>query len=72
MNLLKKEYTRQKDKIGGLEDEVAALRAEQEAAAAAKSGMKKGGRVKKMAAGGSASKRADGCAQRGKTRGKMV
>jgi hypothetical protein len=30
------------------------------------SGMKKGGMV------GSASKRADGCAQRGKTRGKMV
>ena len=28
--------------------------------------------VKKMAKGGSASKRADGCAQRGKTRGKMV
>ena len=39
-------------------------------------GMKKGGKVKKMAKGGavksSASKRADGCAQRGKTRGKMV
>ena len=38
-------------------------------------GAKKGGRVKKYAAGGSvssASKRADGCAQRGKTRGKMV
>jgi hypothetical protein len=34
--------------------------------------MKKGGKVKKMAAGGSASKRADGCAIRGKTRGKMV
>lgn len=34
--------------------------------------MKKGGKVKKMAAGGSASKRADGCAQRGKTRGRMV
>lgn len=34
-------------------------------------GMKKGGCVK-MAKGGSASKRADGCAQRGKTRGKMV
>jgi hypothetical protein len=33
--------------------------------------MKKGGCVK-MAKGGSASKRADGCAQRGKTRGKMV
>lgn len=38
-------------------------------------GMKKGGKVKKMAKGGSvssASKRADGCAQRGKTRGRMV
>jgi hypothetical protein len=36
------------------------------------SGYKKGGKVKKMAAGGSASKRADGCAVKGKTRGKMV
>ena len=43
-----------------------------EGAQGAAPGMKKGGRVKKMAAGGSASKRADGCAQRGKTRGKMV
>lgn len=34
-------------------------------------GYKKGGCVK-MAKGGSASSRADGCAQRGKTRGKMV
>ena len=34
-------------------------------------GMKKGGKVKKMASGGSASKRADGIAQRGKTRGKV-
>jgi hypothetical protein len=33
-------------------------------------GMKKGGAVK--AKSSSASKRADGCAQRGKTRGKMV
>ena len=32
---------------------------------------KKGGQVKKMAAGGSVSSRADGIAQRGKTRGKM-
>jgi len=32
----------------------------------------KGGAVKKYAAGGSVSKRADGCAQRGKTRGRMV
>lgn len=38
----------------------------------AQPGMKKGGKVKKMASGGSASKRADGCAMRGKTRGKMV
>jgi hypothetical protein len=35
-------------------------------------GMKKGGKVKKMASGGSASKRADGCAVRGKTKGKFV
>lgn len=33
---------------------------------------KRGGQVKKMASGGSASSRADGCAQRGKTRGMMV
>lgn len=35
------------------------------------SSMKRGGKVKKMASGGSASGRADGIAQRGKTRGKM-
>jgi hypothetical protein len=35
-------------------------------------GMKKGGYVKKMAAGGSASKRADGVASHGKTKGKFV
>jgi hypothetical protein len=37
-------------------------------------GAKKGGHVKKMAKGGSvsASKRADGCAMRGKTKGRMV
>jgi hypothetical protein len=34
-------------------------------------GMKHGGKVKKMASGGSASKRADGIATKGKTRGKM-
>jgi hypothetical protein len=40
-----------------------------------KLGMKKGGSVKKMASGGkvsSASKRADGCCVKGKTRGRMV
>ena len=31
-----------------------------------------GGAIKKMASGGSASRRADGCAQRGKTKGTMV
>jgi hypothetical protein len=38
----------------------------------AQMGMKKGGGVKKMASGGSASSRADGIAQRGKTKGKML
>ena len=38
----------------------------------ARNEMKKGGGVKKFASGGSVSSRADGCAQRGKTRGKMV
>lgn len=33
---------------------------------------KRGGKVKKMAAGGSVSKRADGCAVKGKTRGRMI
>ena len=36
-------------------------------------GMKRGGKVKKMARGGStASKRGDGCAVKGKTRGRFV
>jgi hypothetical protein len=35
-------------------------------------GYKKGGKVKKMAVGGSASSRADGCAMKGKTKGTMV
>ena len=35
-------------------------------------GMKKGGATKKMASGGSASARADGIAQKGKTKGKML
>ena len=43
--------------------------------APARQGMKKGGSVKKMAKGGSvssASKRADGCATKGKTKGRMI
>lgn len=35
-------------------------------------GKSKGGSIKKYTSGGSVSTRADGCAQRGKTRGKMV
>jgi hypothetical protein len=35
-------------------------------------GMKHGGTVKKMAKGGTASKRADGCATKGKTKGRFV
>ena len=34
--------------------------------------MKRGGAVKKMSSGGSASSRADGCAVKGKTKGQMV
>jgi len=62
-----KEYeNRKQDKMEAEE----MLRAQEQAAAeqAAAQGMKKGGKVKLS----SASKRADGCASRGKTRGKMV
>jgi hypothetical protein len=41
-------------------------------AADGKGAMKKGGMTKKMAAGGSASKRADGVATKGKTKGTML
>ena len=51
-------------------DEEEKRRMEEQAAAeqAAAQGMKKGGKVKMSPA----SKRADGCAQRGKTKGRMV
>jgi hypothetical protein len=54
----------------GYKDEEEERRAQEQAAAeqAAAQGMKKGGKVKMS----SASKRADGCAIKGKTRGKMV
>lgn len=48
------------------DDEEERQRKEAEASAASRRGMKKGGMV------GSASKRADGCAVKGKTRGKIV
>ena len=54
----------------GYKDEEEERRAQEQAAAeqAAAQGMKKGGRVKMS----TASKRADGVAQRGKTKGRMV
>ena len=54
-------------KIKALEAEVAAGRKSRQQAQA-EAGMKKGGKVKSS----SASKRADGCCVKGKTRGKMV
>jgi hypothetical protein len=66
---VKKYEDRKQDKM---EEQAAAEQAAAEQAAAeqaaAEGGMKKGGKVKVS----SASKRADGVAQRGKTRGKMV
>jgi hypothetical protein len=58
----------QNEKIKALEAEVAAgKKTQQQAAMEARStGMKKGGKVS------SASKRADGCAIKGKTKGRMV
>jgi hypothetical protein len=61
-----------RDKQKEKEAAQAAMKAAPGAAKAVQPGMKKGGKVKQMASGGSASKRADGCAQRGKTRGKII
>lgn len=58
------------DKAKGAESEEEKRRREQAAVGAPPTGMKKGGKVKAKAS--SASKRADGCAQRGKTRGRFV
>jgi hypothetical protein len=61
------------------EEEIMAMRkadfdAKRNAAAGMETGMKKGGKVKKMAKGGSvsASRRGDGCATKGKTKGRFV
>ena len=53
-------------------EEKKALREEEEKEKKQGAGMRKGGKVKKMAKGGSASKRADGCATKGKTKGRFV
>ncbi len=65
--MMAKAYEDKKDTISSLTGENEALKSQIEAQKENQSkGMKKGGKVS------SASKRADGCAQRGKTRGKMV
>ena len=61
-----KRRARRADEAAGQEE--AAMRAK----VRSMDSMKKGGKVKKMAHGGSASKRADGIAQKGKTKGRMV
>ena len=74
MPLLAREQ-RKKLRSGRVEDakKVAEEEAAEKAAIAARGGMKHGGAVKKMAKGGStASKRGDGCATKGKTKGKFV
>lgn len=66
-----KEYDRQKvkdaEEMRRAQEQAAAEQAAAEQAAA-QGGMKKGGKIKLS----SASKRADGCVTRGKTRGRMV
>ena len=70
--LLANRDEKQSNALQRLMGENEALREQMAGSQDAPTGMKKGGKVKKMAAGGSASKRADGCAIKGKTRGKMV
>jgi hypothetical protein len=54
-------------------EEKSRMRMEEAEASKKPTGMKRGGAVKKMAKGGStASKRADGCATKGKTKGRFV
>lgn len=57
---------------GASADELSRFNAGKEGYDEAGNRMKRGGKVKKMASGGSASSRADGIAQRGKTKGTMV
>jgi hypothetical protein len=63
-------YPETREKIQAAKREAADRKTDtaNEAAFNKASGMKKGGAIKKMASGGSASKRADGIVQRGKTR----
>jgi len=69
---IKEEDEKKKEAV--LEQQRRKRMAQRRGMGAARPGMKKGGSTKKMAKGGkasSASKRGDGCAMRGKTKGKM-
>jgi hypothetical protein len=67
-----KTFNRGGDMAGKMNPGFMAMIAKKKAGAKAGMPMKKGGATKKMASGGSASSRADGIAQRGKTKGKMM
>ena len=67
-----KTFNRGGDMAGKMNPGFMAMIAKKKAGAKAAMPMKKGGAAKKMASGGSASSRADGIAQKGKTKGKMM
>jgi hypothetical protein len=67
-----KTFSRGGDMAGKMNPGFMAMMAKKKAGAKAAMPMKKGGAAKKMASGGSASSRADGIAQKGKTKGKMM
>ena len=67
-----KSFKRGGDMAGKMNPGFMAMIAKKKAGAKTAMPMKKGGAAKKMASGGSASSRADGIAQRGKTKGKMM
>ena len=67
-----KTFNRGGDMAGKMNPGFMAMMAKKKAGAKTAMPMKKGGAAKKMASGGSASSRADGIAQKGKTKGKMM
>jgi len=60
------------DKLQNLRDEETEALMQRQKMETSKEGKAKGGKVKAYAKGGSVSARADGCAQRGKTKGRFV
>ena len=69
---IRQEAERDYKLFGTTEQNIPQVNPRGDAVAPAAAGMKKGGKVKKMSKGGSASSRADGMAQRGKTKGRFV